>query len=192
VVRTSLLAAVVGVHAFQGTRWTVAGEVPAGTGNHHAAIAPYGLLRAADGALQVAVGSETQWRSFAGTVGLAADDPRFATNAARVQHRDELIAEIERVFATAPTDHWLELLADAGIASGQVRTIDQVYEWEQAQSQGLLIDVEHFMLGRFKLPGPPLRFDGLPARRHAAPPLLGEHDESVRAWLDKLDATSEP
>src|SRR5690606_36992860 len=56
VVRTSLLASVVGVHAFQGTRWTVAGEVPTGAGNHHASIAPYGLFRAAGGALQVAVG----------------------------------------------------------------------------------------------------------------------------------------
>lgn len=190
VVRTSLLASVVGVHAFQGTRWTVAGEVPGRTGNHHAAIAPYGLFRAADDALQVAVGSEAQWRVFAGVVGIDPADARFATNAERVHRRQELIDEIERVFATAPTDHWLRLLEEAGIASGKVRTLDQVYEWEQTRSQGLVVDVEHPVLGALRLPGPPLRYDGAPARRHAAPPLLGEHDESVRRWLDELDATS--
>lgn len=188
VVRTSLLASVVGVHAFQGTRWTVAGEVPEGAGNHHTAIAPYGLFRAADGALQVAVGSEAQWRSFARVVGLDADDGRFATHVARVRHRQELIDEIEKVFATAPTGHWLRLLADAGIASGKVRTLDEVYEWEQTRSQGLLVDVEHPVLGPMQLPGPPLRFDGAATRAHASPPLLGEHDGAVRAWLDQLDA----
>lgn len=192
VVRTSLLASVVGVHAFQGTRWTVAGEVPTGAGNHHASIAPYGLFRAAGGALQVAVGSEAQWRSFAAAVGLDPDDPRFATNAVRVKHRDELVEQIERIFATAPADHWLAVLATAGIASGKVRTIDEVYTWEQTRSQGLLIDVEHPVVGSIQLPGPPLRFDGAVARDHAAPPLLGEHNETVRAWLDQLDATAGP
>ncbi|AYY15404.1 CoA transferase [Actinobacteria bacterium YIM 96077] len=185
VVRTSLLASVVGVHAFQGTRWTVAGDVPEGTGNHHASIAPYGLFQAADGALQVAVGSETQWRAFAGIVGLDPDDSRFATNADRVQNRQELIGEIERTFAAASTDHWLDLLEKAGIASGKVRTLDQVYEWDQTRSQGLLIDVEHPVLGSMQLPGPPLRVDGGQPREHVAPPMLGEHDESVRAWLDE-------
>src|ERR687898_717345 len=69
VVRTSLLSAIVGVHAFQGTRWTVAHEVPQGPGNHHPSIAPYGLFHAADGALQIAVGSESQWRGFSPPVG---------------------------------------------------------------------------------------------------------------------------
>ena len=63
VVRTSLLAAIVGVHAFQGTRYTVAGEVGAAQGNHHPSIAPYGLFHCADGAVQIAVGSEGLWRT---------------------------------------------------------------------------------------------------------------------------------
>ena len=61
VVRTSLLAAIVGVHAFQGTRYTVTGEVPHGQGNHHPSICPYGLFRCADGLVQIAVGSEGLW-----------------------------------------------------------------------------------------------------------------------------------
>ena len=75
VVRTSLLAAIVGVHAFQGTRYTVAGEVPDAQGNHHPSISPYGLFRCPDGMLQIAVGSEGLWQQFASAFGL---DPRRA------------------------------------------------------------------------------------------------------------------
>ena len=187
VVRTSLLAAVVGVHAFQGTRWTVGGEVPTAIGNHHAAIAPYGLFHAGDSAIQIAVGNDQQWRTFAPLVGLDPDDARYATNTARVAHRDELIADIDHALAAHSADHWLRLLAEAGIASGRVRSIDEVYAWEQSISQGLLIDVDHPVLGTFQLPGVPLRFDDAEPRTHRAPPMLGEHDEAVRAWLGEPD-----
>ncbi|TDE00287.1 CoA transferase [Jiangella asiatica] len=191
VVRTSLLSSVVGVHAFQGTRWTVAGEVPHGIGNHHPSIAPYGLFHAADGFLQVAVGSEGQWRGFAAVVGLDPDEPRFASNRLRVQHRAELVVAVEEVLTTRPRDHWLARLDEVGIASGKVRTLDEVYTWEQTRSQGLLVEVEHPVLGTVQLPGPAVRFDGAAPREHAAPPLLGEHDKSVRAWLDELDGTDD-
>jgi crotonobetainyl-CoA:carnitine CoA-transferase CaiB-like acyl-CoA transferase len=188
VVRTSLLASVVGVHAFHGTKWTVAGQLPERVGNHHAQIAPYGLFRTKDDIVQVAVGSEGQWRIFAPVVGLDPADERFAVNSARVAHRDELTAAIEAAFAAEPADVWLERLADKGIPAGKVRDFQQVYEWEQTLSQGLLIDVEHPTLGTIQLPGPPLRFDDLPyagAREtNLPPPRLGEHNESVRAWLE--------
>src|SRR6476661_8542051 len=104
VVRTSLLAGMIGVHAFQGTRWTVAGEVPGLAGDHHPAIAPYGH------------------------------------------------------FETGTAEHWLGLLADAGVPSGKVRTLDDVYDWEQTRSQGLLLSVEHATQGSLNLPGSPIRF----------------------------------
>jgi len=188
VVRTSLLASVVGVHAFHGTKWTVAGEMPERVGNHHAQIAPYGLYRTQDDIVQVAVGSEGQWRTFAPIVGLDPADERFAVNSARVAHRPALTAAIEAAFAEQSADVWLERLAEKGIPAGKVRDFQQVYEWEQTLSQGLLIDVEHPTLGTIQLPGPPLRFDDQPyagAREtNLAPPRLGEHNESVRAWLE--------
>jgi crotonobetainyl-CoA:carnitine CoA-transferase CaiB-like acyl-CoA transferase len=195
VVRTSLLAAVVGVHAFHGTKWTVAGELPERVGNHHAQIAPYGMYRAQDDIVQVAVGSEGQWRTFAPVVGLDPVDQRFATNADRVAHRDELTGLIERAFSEAPADVWLERLAERGIPAGKVRDFQQVYEWEQTRSQGLLIEVEHPRLGPIQLPGPPLRFDDQPyagAREvNLPPPRLGEHNDSVRAWLDAADSATD-
>ena len=188
VVRTSLLAAVVGVHAFQGSRWTVAHEVPLGPGNHHPSIAPYGLFHAEDAAIQVAVGSEGQWRGFAPIVGIEPGDPRFATNRDRVAHREELIAEIDAASASEKADVWLARLDGAGVPAGRVRRLDEVYEWEQTRSQGLVITVDHPVLGSVELPGPPLRFGDLPyaggRAQHLPPPALGEHDEAVRTWLD--------
>ncbi|MDT7785620.1 MAG: hypothetical protein QOF58_4039 [Pseudonocardiales bacterium] len=188
VVRTSLLAAVVGVHAFQGTRYTVAGEVPQPSGNHHPAIAPYGAFRASDGILQVAIGNDVQWSTFAELLGLAPTDARFATNAARVQHRADLIQEVEKALSAAPVENWLDRLHSAGVPAGKVRSLDDVYSWDQTLSQGLLIDVDHPTAGHVRLPGPPLRLENLDGSRagrtsHVAPPLLGEHDEAVRSWL---------
>ena len=188
VVRTSLLAAVVGVHAFQGTRYTVAGEVPAAEGNHHPSICPYGAFTCADGMLQIAVGSEQLWRRFAPLVGIAPDDPRFGRNADRVHRRAELIALLDDAFAKAPLAHWLPRLADIGVPAGEVRSLDRVYRWEQTRSQRLLIDATHSSLGTITLPGPPLRFFGVDGAErdlpHGAPPVLDEHAGPIRAWLE--------
>ncbi len=191
-VHTSLLAAIVGVHAYQGTRWTVAGEVPKAIGNQHPAISPYGLFHTADAPVQVACGSEGLWRSFAPVVGLDPDDGRFATNATRVARREELGALIEQVFAAHGAEHWLAVLAEAGIPAGKVRTIDDVYGWDQTRSQGLVVEIDHPVLGTVELPGPPIRFDDLPyaggRAEHLPPPRLGEHNASVAAWLDAREA----
>src|SRR6478752_1885987 len=96
IVRTSLLAALIGVHAFQGTRATVAGEVPKAQGNHHPSIAPYGLFHCRQGRVQISVGSEKLWRTFAAAFGIDADRPEFASNAERVRNREKVIEEVER------------------------------------------------------------------------------------------------
>ncbi len=188
IVRTSLLAATVGVHAFQGTRWTVAGEVGQAQGNHHPSIAPYGLFHCRDGAVQIAVGSEGLWRRFCEGFGVDALTPGLATNSERVDNREETIAVVEAAFADSEAEPLLARLAEVGIPAGKVRTIDEVYAWDQTASQGLLVDVEHSALGPLTLPGPPLRFfeaDGTEVTRkdHLAPPTLDEHGPSVRAWL---------
>ncbi len=196
VVRTSLLAAIVGVHAFQGTGYTVAGRVGHAQGNLHPSLQPYGSYRCRDAIVQVAVGSEKLWARFAPMAGLTADDPRFATNADRVGNRDELADAINAAFAQRNVGDLLGELAAAGIPAGEVRTIDRVYDWDQTRSQGLLLDVTHSTLGPITLPGPPIRFDQVPdpgvgPRRHEAPPTLGQHTDSVRAWLDAEDARAQ-
>ncbi|MCC9204449.1 CaiB/BaiF CoA transferase family protein [Arthrobacter sp. zg-Y769] len=189
VVRTSLLAAVVGVHAFQGTRHTVAGEVPAAQGNHHPSIAPYGLFSCRGGKVQISVGSEKLWATFAAAFGIDASRPEFAGNAQRVRNRQAVIDTIEEAFADMEAEPLLEKLRAAGIPAGKVRTLDEVYGWEQVHSQGLVVHVEHPVLGTVALPGPPLRFfdagQGTETtnRSHSAPPLLDQHGSGIRSWL---------
>src|SRR4051795_7036539 len=155
VVRTSLLAAIVGVHAFQGTAWTVAGKVGHAQGNHHPSIAPYGLFHCADGSVQVACGSEGLWRRLCAEFGFDADAPGMATNGERVGNRGQVIALLEGAFADIEAEDLLARLAAAGIPAGKVRTLDEVYTWDQTLSQGLLDDVDHATLGRLQLPRPP-------------------------------------
>ena len=191
VVRTSLLAAIVGVHAFQGSRWTVAGEVPEALGNHHPSIVPYGLFRCLDGAVQIAVGSESLWLRLCSAFGLDPVAAGMATNPERVANRESVIATVEKAFAAIPAEDLLLQLAELGIPAGRVRTLDEVYDWEQTRSQGLLLEVEHETLGKISLPGPPLRFfsagpDGereTTPTEHRPPPLLNGDAEGIRAWL---------
>src|SRR3954453_5660190 len=135
VVRTSLLASVVGVHAFHGTKWTIAHQLPGRVGNHHAQIAPYGLYRTQDDTVQVAVGSEGLWRLFAPIVDLDPADERFAVTSHRVAQRAALPAAIEAAFGSQPADVWLKRLAEKGIPAGKVRDFQQVYEGDKPRSQ---------------------------------------------------------
>lgn len=192
VVRTSLLAAIVGVHAFQGTRYTVAGEVPAAQGNHHPSIAPYGLFTCQDGKVQISCGSEGLWVKLATAFGIDPATPGMATNRERVANRDKVIEVLDDAFAAYPLTDLLARLAEVGVPAGEVRTLDRVYEWEQTRSQGLVLDVDHPVLGAIQIPGPPIRLDDNAfaggRSEHQHPPMLGEHNESVRAWLDEQDA----
>ena len=186
VVRASLLAAVVGVHAFQGTKWTVAGEAGEAAGNHHPSICPYGLFETADGAVQIAVGSEGLWKRFCDGFGLDSDAPGMATNPHRVANGKRVNEMVQAAFALYSTDELLAKLDRIGVPAGRIRSIREVYEWEQTGSQGLLINVDHATLGPITLPGPPLRFfssDGaeLTRRKHRAPPVLGADNDLVAA-----------
>src|SRR3954462_965421 len=124
VVRTSLLAAIVGVHAFQGTRYTVAGQVGRAQGNHHPSIAPYGLFHCADGSVQLSVGSEGLWRRLCAGFGLDPDADGLATTAQGVAARDRVIVLRERAFAGLTMAQRLPRLAELGVPSGRVRDLE--------------------------------------------------------------------
>jgi crotonobetainyl-CoA:carnitine CoA-transferase CaiB-like acyl-CoA transferase len=149
----------------------------------------------------VACANESLWRRLCAEFDLDPETPGMTTNGDRVEHRDEVIALLERAFADIGAEDLLARLAKVGIPSGKVRSIDEVYGWDQALSQGLLVDVDHATLGRLSLPGPPLRFfdagpDGeteTTHRAHTAPPVLGADGASIRAWLSgDTDGVPEP
>jgi formyl-CoA transferase len=183
VVRTSLLAAIVAIHAYQGTRWLVAGEVPEPSGNRHPTVSPYGAFPVADGVVQIAVGNDAIWGRFAPLIDADVEDPRFATNGKRVENYEPLAELIRMAFAQKPLAHWLEAFAASGIPAGEVKPLDRVYDSEQVQSQGLIVETDHATLGTIKLPGSPLRYDGGQRTAHDPPPTLGQHTDAIREWL---------
>jgi crotonobetainyl-CoA:carnitine CoA-transferase CaiB-like acyl-CoA transferase len=178
-VTTSLLAAGVAVHAYQGTRYTIGGEVPQPGGNRHASIAPYGAFTCADGYINVAVGSQGLWRRFAPLAGLDPDDPRYATNRDRVDNYDDLEAAINAAFVREPVDTWMVRLDEAGVPAGRIRTMDEVYAWDQVEHLGLIDRVTHASVGDLELPGAPVRWSRSGRRAAEPPPRLGEHNDEV-------------
>ena len=156
----------------------MAGQVGEATGNHHPSICPYGLFDTADGAVQIAVGSEGLWKRFCEGFGFDAAAEGMTSNPQRVANGKRVNELVQAAFGLHSTDELLEKLDRIGVPAGRIRSIREVYEWEQTKSQGLLIDVEHATLGTITLPGPPLRFfdtDGTERtrREHSAPPVLG-------------------
>jgi crotonobetainyl-CoA:carnitine CoA-transferase CaiB-like acyl-CoA transferase len=182
-VSTSLLAAQIGIHTFQATRYLIAGEVPGLSGNHHPTVAPYGVFDAADGPLVIAVGNEDIWRRFAPLTGLDPADSRFATNALRLGNLAELHQIMNARFASGTVAGWLDRLRQAGVPAGEVRTLDRVYESEQAQAENLVWEVEHTQLGGIRLPGNPVHYSRSALSPGLPPPGLGEHTDELREAL---------
>ena len=102
---------------------------------------------------------------------------------------------INAAFAETSRDEVLRLLQAGGVPAGAIRSIGEVYDWEQTKSQGLLLSVEHPVAGSVNLPGPAIRLEdvrGKSVRRpkHISPPLLGQHNESIARWLASVEADS--
>jgi crotonobetainyl-CoA:carnitine CoA-transferase CaiB-like acyl-CoA transferase len=182
-VSTSLLAGQAGIHTFQATRYLIAGQVPGLSGNHHPTVAPYGVFEAADGPLVIAVGNEDIWRRFAPLAGLDPGDPRFATNALRLGRLAELQQIMNAALGQRTVADWLGRLRLAGVPAGEVKTLDRVYDSDQARAEDLVWEVEHPRLGRIRLPGHPVHYGRSVVTPGRPPPLLGEHTDELRAAM---------
>ena len=135
-----------------GTNYLVGGTVGRAQGNHHPSIAPYGLFHAADGPVQVACAAESLWQRFANAFGLDPAAPGMATNRERVENREAVVAAVNAALAAYSSAQVLAKLAAAGIPAGRVRSIDDVYTWDQVRSQHLLMPIEHPVLGAITAP----------------------------------------
>lgn len=182
-VTTSLLAGQVGIHTFQATRYLIAGQVPDVSGNHHPTVAPYGVFEAADGPLVIAVGNDDIWRRFAPLAGLDPADSRFATNALRLGNLTELQQIMNAALAQRPVADWLDRLRRADVPAGELKTLDRVYDSEQARAEDLVWEVPHPQLGGIRLPGHPAHYSRSTVMPGLPPPALGEHTEELRAAM---------
>jgi formyl-CoA transferase len=186
---TSLLEAEVACLINAGSNYLVGGVVPGRWGNAHPNIVPYQSFKSRDGYLVIGVASEGIWRRLCQAVGMPglADDPRFARNPQRVEHRGELIDILTEIFLQRDTAAWMTLLIDAGVPCAPVQTIDQVFLAPQVIAREMVVQVPHPTAGTIRMAGLPVKFSGTPAAIRLAPPLLGQHTaEVLRSWL-RLD-----
>jgi formyl-CoA transferase len=185
-VSTSLLASLVGLLSVHGQRYLSLGDIPRRTGNAHSVIAPYGVFETADGPLNIAPITSDMWLRLCQLLELPAlpDDPRFATNEARVAHRDELKAALEARLKTRSKREWTELFIGVGLPAGPINTLDEVFADPQVQHCRLVETIEHPTLGALRQVVTPVSSSAITAEssrqvsRHA-PPGLGEHTVDV-------------
>jgi crotonobetainyl-CoA:carnitine CoA-transferase CaiB-like acyl-CoA transferase len=167
--------------ANQATNYLVGGMLPTRLGNAHPNIVPYSVFAVADGYLILAVANDRQFASFAKAAGVQdlAADPRFATNAERVAHRETLIELLKPVLARHALADWIALLEEANVPCGPINRIDQVFADPQAVARGLAISMQHAAAGPMNLVASPLRLSGTPPEYRLAPPLLGQHTDEI-------------
>lgn len=181
-VETSLVASLVAMLGVQGQRYLSTGELPERTGNMHPLIAPYGTFMAQDGPLNIAPATERMWRALCIAVELPdlADDPRFATNPLRVNHRALVHSTIEERIRQKPRAVWLATLLAAGIPAGCINRLDEVFADAQVRHCEMVRFVQHAELGAIAQLALPLRFDSLDVQTpRRAPPVLGEDSIAV-------------
>ena len=158
--------------------------VPERMGTAHPDIVPYQSFHANDRPFILAAGNDRLFAKTCEVVGHAswADDPRFATNEARVVHRDELIPMLGEMFARRGMQEWLTLLDEAGVPCAPIMAMDEVFA--TPEGAGLVEQVDDPVRGPLRLVASPIRFDGVTPPTRTPPPLLGEHDVEVRRELE--------
>jgi crotonobetainyl-CoA:carnitine CoA-transferase CaiB-like acyl-CoA transferase len=181
----SILESTLAILVNQAQNAFVTGRAPERRGNAHPNIVPYETFPTADGEVAVAAASERQWRHLceALDVPAIAEDPRFATNGARVDHRIELRRLLVARFETRSSADWLKRLDAAEVPCGPINDVAAAFASPQAEARGMRVRLEHPRLGRVDQVGIPFTLSGSPASIRTPPPLLGEQADEI---LDEL------
>ncbi len=183
----ALLDSLVAVLANQGANYLATGTPPGRLGNDHPNIAPYQVLKTADGSVIVACGNDNLFRKFCEVAGCRElpDDARFATNGKRVANRGELTKILSEVMEKRSMREWLGALEAAGVPCGPINDLEQVFAEPQAVARGLKMELPHPTAGKVSLVRSPMRFSETPVQHDVPPPTLGQHTDEVLQGLLK-------
>ena len=189
-VDVALFDSVLATLCYQAQGYLLTGDLPERLGNRHPSLSPYEAFQTADGYVIVGVGNDSLWRSFCRAVARPdLDEPRFETNALRVENYIELKKLLVPMFLSGSTQHWLDVLEAAEIPVGRVRSVAEALSNPQAIDRQMLIEVEHSTIGPMKMTGNPIKMSGLPDGPALPPPRLGQHTGEVLA--EKLGLSSD-
>ena len=184
-VQSSLLQAGITLLDFQAARYLMKSEVPQQVGNDHPTSMPTSAYPTADGHINVAASGDGMWQQLCKAIGR--DDLRaaaeFATAEKRAENRQRLNAEMSKALAAKPSAHWIDTLNAAGIPTGPIYSMDQVFADPQVKHIGAAAEVEHPRLGRFSVLSPPVKLSRTPAAVRTPLPEIGAHTDEILAEL---------
>ncbi|WP_370233814.1 MULTISPECIES: CaiB/BaiF CoA transferase family protein [Henriciella] len=177
----SLLDCLIAAMANQSQAYLATGVSPGRLGNAHPSICPYDVFTTADGYLVLAVGNDRQFRALCGEIGLGdyPDDNRFATNSARVEHREQLTRAINEALSTRTTSEWMSALANSKVPAGPVNTLADVFADPHVRARGTQVELTHQNLGTIPAVRCPIRLGATPVNSGSAPPSLGQDTAAV-------------
>ncbi len=172
---------------YYATRNMATGYVPPLLGGRHINVSPWGSYRTRDNFIVLGVPGEKAWKRFCPAIGFDAltDDPRFATNNDRVKNAGKLTEVLEEFLTTNDTAHWLKLLQDVDVVCSPVHTVDRVVSDPQILARDMIVQVDHPVIGKYRMMGNPIKGSLIPKQRLESPPILGEHTKEILCGLLK-------
>ena len=190
VIDMALLDTQVAMLANLGANYMVTRQAPRRAGNAHQNIVPYQVFEVADGHLILAVGNDGQFIRFCGVAGCPelASDPRFASNAQRVRHRDILVPLLATPLRQRKRSDWLAALEAAKVPCGPINDLADVFSDPQVIERGMTVTLPHPDTDALELVASPIKLSATPVQMRRAPPLLGQHTDEVLAELGLDDA----
>ena len=180
-VDTSLLDSQIAWLTYRAGEFFASGKLPEKVGSGHPMIVPYQAFKAKDEYINIAAGNDQLWKRFCKVINMEniMDDPKFVTNAKRVENRKELIAILSKIIETKTGAEWLKLLEDAGIPAGPIYTLDKLFSDPQVLHRKMMVELTHPKAGKIKVTGVPVKLSEAPGEITAPPPLLGQHNKEV-------------
>jgi crotonobetainyl-CoA:carnitine CoA-transferase CaiB-like acyl-CoA transferase len=180
-VDTSLFEAGISHTYWQSAIAFATGVAPTAMGSAHPLNAPYQAYKTRDGYINLGAANAKNWKIMLDAVGAPqlADDPRFKTNGDRMSNLGPLQEELEKVFTTNTSKHWLELMEKVGVPAGPIFDVMEMHRDPQTLAREMVVDVEHPKAGRVKTIGLPIKFSETPGKVAAAAPVFGQHTREV-------------
>lgn len=180
-VEVSLFETALALLSYHAVGYLISGKIPQRQGSAHPSLVPYQVFQTKDGEMLIAGANQRLWTRLCEALRREdlLQDPRFATQADRVQHRQVLVPQIQEEARKYSTSELTELLEIAGVPSAPVNTVDKVLMEPQTEAREMVVAIPHPRIPDLKLLGLPLKLSETPGDIRMPPPLMGQHTEEV-------------
>jgi crotonobetainyl-CoA:carnitine CoA-transferase CaiB-like acyl-CoA transferase len=189
-VEIAMLDVMASLLTYQAGMYFNTGQRPRRRGNEHPSIVPYEVFRAADAYITLGVANNSLWERCCQALErpALARDPRFATEATRVEHRAALVPLLNEILGSRDADEWLKRFEAAGVPAGRIKSVAEVCESEHLKARGMIVTLPHPSAGTVTVMGVPVRLSATPGAVASPPPRLGEHTDEILRSLVGLSA----